>query len=213
MITRNRWTLLAIPVVVLGLLALTMGHRGVTPAIADGPQLFLDWTDGPSNWQPGVPWFPPPFCAQWHEISPDFCKDWHQVGYEDNGDGVVSVCDYIILQQAPAPPIRFHIDEVGPTVYLDCNGVIMEPADPAWDGGNPYNTQWQVLYPTAGVYDLGGWADNGNGTLDVCDFVTIPGIGDCHVKRVGCNIRVSVPPTGTDLGTWGKVKGIFSNLF
>ncbi len=212
-ITRNRWALIAIPVVALGLLALTMGHQGVTPASATDPQLFLDWSNGPSNWDPSQPWVPPPFCSIWHEISPDFCKEWHQVGYEDNGDGVVSACDYIILQNAPAPPVRFHIDSFGPTVYLDCGGAIMEPATLGWLGGDPYTTQWQMLYPTQGIYDLGGWADNGDNTLSVCDYVTIPGVGNCHVKRIGCDIRVSVVPTGTENSTWGKMKGLFSNLF
>jgi len=213
MITRNRWLLIAVPLLVLGFFVLASGHRGATTAIANPPQLFLDWSDGPSNWNPSLPWVPPGFCSLWHEISPTFCQEWHQVGYEDNGDGVVSPCDYIILQQAPAAPIRFHVDSVSPTVYLDCNGAVMEPATLGWLGGDPYTTQWLMLFPTTGTFDVGGWADNGDNTLSVCDYLTIPGVGNCHVKRIGCDIRVSEVPTGTQPSTWGTLKGIFSNLF
>ena len=84
-------------------------------ATAQVQQIFLDWQDGPNNWQP--PFFIPPFCATWHEISPVFCRTYHQDGFADNGDGVVSPCDFIILNG-----VTYHVDSAGPTVYLDCSG-------------------------------------------------------------------------------------------
>ena len=171
-------------------------------------EIFLDWSDGPENCSSGI-FAPPANCATWHEISPAFCTDHHQDGFEDNGDGVVSVCDYITLDNS-----RYHVVNVGPTLYLDCspggqNPLILEPVS-AWNG-DPMEAQWVEIYPENGGYFgyMESWVDNGDGQLSVCDEVVIAGI-TCHVKRVGCNIRVvSAPPNATEQKTWGNIKAFF----
>lgn len=207
---KNRWTVLALvlPVVVyLGLTAV-----GEKTATAQGEQIFLDWQDGPTNCQPPFPI--PPVCATWHEISPLFCRTWHQDGYGDNGDGVVSACDIIIING-----VTYHVDSADPTVYLDCNGDgqtsrIVEPVTDEWNYGNPYDTQWMEIWPEFGlIHTIEGWNDgDASGGLSVCDVILVNG-QNCHVKRIGCNIRVSFPTTSTEDTSWGKVKGFFSDLF
>lgn len=206
---KRRWALLA---AVLGL-ALYVGLTAVgnRSATAQVPQIFLDWADGPNNWQP--PFYIPPNCASWHEISPVFCNMYHQDGFQDNGDGYVSPCDIIVLNG-----IVYHVDTAGPTLYLDCSGggqttMIVEPVDENWQGGDPALTEWFEVYPNFGLsHTLEYYTDGDNsGGLTVCDFVPVGGTS-CHVKRIGCNIRVSRPPTSTEPSTWGSVKGLF-NLF
>jgi hypothetical protein len=206
----KRVALLVAVLAALGTIGLAVASRGPATATAQGTQIFLDYNNGPVNWDPLVPWPIPPFCTTWHEITPAFCMTHHTDDYSDNGDGVVSVCDIIVLNGIP-----YHVDEVGPTLYLDC-GLIMEPADPTWVGGNPYNTQWLQLHPTYDPtpIDLAGWYDvDGSGGLNVCDNIQVPGGAICHVKRIGCNIRVSPVPNATEESTWGKIKGAFESLF
>jgi hypothetical protein len=207
---KSRWLIIAIvlpAIVYIGLT--TVGHRSATAA---GEQVFLDWQDGPPNWSP--PFLIPPNCATWHEISPAFCNVYHQDTYNDNGDGVVSPCDIIALNG-----IAYHVDTAGPTVYLDCSGGgqttrIIEPVDENWIDGNPYDTQWMEIWPNFGViHTIDGWNDgDASGDLTVCDIIIIAG-QTCHVKRIGCNIRVTRVPTATEESTWGKVKGLFQDMF
>ncbi len=46
-------------------------------------------------------------CETWHEIAPEFCREWHVDEWDDNGDGIVSQCDYVVLDGA-----TWHIEEI-----------------------------------------------------------------------------------------------------
>ena len=47
-------------------------------------------------------------CSTWHELWPTYCIMHHQDSYEDDGDGLISPCDYFTLDG-----VRYHIDWVG----------------------------------------------------------------------------------------------------
>lgn len=59
-----------------------------------------------------------PTCETWIEVWPDFGPLFHVDGWGDNGDGVVSVCDTVVLGGRPA-----HIDEIKPNIRV-------KPGDP-----------------------------------------------------------------------------------
>lgn len=53
-------------------------------------------------WVGGAPAVPPYIESQWHQVKgPDICTDWMLVDWEDNGDGVLSQCDWIELALKP----------------------------------------------------------------------------------------------------------------
>ncbi|MFN0150653.1 MAG: hypothetical protein ACKVU1_08080 [bacterium] len=203
---------------VIGAFAGVVALAGLALIAASGPEravaqqeIYLDWSDGPENCASGTPWLPPPTCSSWHEIAPAFCTDHHQDGFQDNGDGVVSVCDVITLDGAD-----YHIVNAGPTLYLDCSGggeaagttMILEP-EGAYTG-DPMAVEWFEVYPDLYGYagTITSWLDNGDGELSVCDQVVIGGL-TCHVKRVGCNIRVVPFVNANEASTWGKIKSFF----
>jgi len=202
----------------IGLLGGAVALAGLAVIATSGPEsaraqqeIYLDWSDGPENCASGTPWLPPPTCSSWHEIAPNFCVDHHQDGFQDNGDGVVSVCDIITLDGA-----EYHVVNVSPTLYLDCSGggeasgttMILEP-EGAYSG-EPLVGEWFEVYPDFYGYagPITSWVDNGDGELSVCDQVVIAG-QTCHVKRVGCNIRVVPFVNATETTTWGRIKSFF----
>ncbi len=155
---------------------------------------------------PLVPDAVPANCSTWHELYPAFCTDHHQSDYEDNGDGQVSACDYIHLDG-----MRYHIDWVGPTYWLDCD-VIAEPTNPG--SGNPQCEEWEEVYPNPGnLWHVDNWDDNGNGVVDECDFVTITDSAGntitCHIHKVGLNIRIRDDGTASEKTSWSKFKAMF----
>lgn len=73
-----------------------------------GPTYFLscmgeDWVVEPED-----PTGQDPTCEMWHEIYPNFCAPHHVDGWIDNGDGVVSPCDIVIVDG-----VECHIDDIG----------------------------------------------------------------------------------------------------
>ena len=92
----------------------------------------------------------PENCSTWHELYPNYCTSLHQDGFEDNGDGVLSPCDYIILDGE-----RRHIDWVGPTYWTDCD-LILEPIE--FIPGDPTGQEWLEIWPNFGVpHIIEGW--------------------------------------------------------
>jgi hypothetical protein len=65
---------------------------------------------------------PPDSSVQWHRIYPpeSYCEGWHQDGFIDNGDGILSHCDTLIMSLKPEREIqkRWHIEEVTRTLLL-----------------------------------------------------------------------------------------------
>ena len=149
----------------------------------------------------------PPDGSAWHEIFPAYCTMTSQDSYEDNGDGVVSACDFITLSGT-----RYHVDWAGPTYWLEC-----EPGTPPWGaeptepqtGEDPTCQVWHEVYPNfCQEHHIEGWDDNGDGVLGVCDYVIVGGVA-CHIVDVSLNITVTPSTSPTEDRTWGKIKAFF----
>ncbi|MFH1680961.1 MAG: hypothetical protein ABIH26_09995 [Candidatus Eisenbacteria bacterium] len=174
--------------------------RDAASVRANPPEMHLDLESGGELIQ-GIPGD----CATWHELYPNYCVPHHQDAYQDNGDGAVSVCDYIILDG-----VRWHIIWVGPTYFTD-DGHVWEPVgDPT---GDPICQDWHMVYPDyCYTVHIDDWDDNGDGVLSECDYVSYEGTWH-HIDRVGLDIIVVPDPTATEETSWGKVKKFFSDLF
>ncbi len=204
------WSILvAGAVLAVGAYAASGPHTDV--AEAQSQEIFLDWADGPENCE--APFAISPDSANWHELAPTYCANRVQTGFTDNGDGVVSVGDYIFLDG-----VRFRVTSSGPVVYLDCavgyNPTIIAPLDGSVPEGDLTLTTWVEIYPEFGeiLGRIREVTENGDGRLSVCDYVSLGPI-TCHVKRVGCDIRVVEAPNASENPSWGAVKGLFGRLF
>jgi len=153
----------------------------------------------------------PPTGSQWHELWPNHCAMWTQGAYEDNGDGEVSVCDGMNLEDASGEISGWHITWAGPTYYIsnpaDPNDFgYMEPTEPQ-SGGNPTCETWLEVWPNHGMeWHIDDWMDtNQSGVLDVCDEIIIAG-AVYHIDDIGLNIVVEPGPVPTTQSTWGDIK-------
>ena len=152
----------------------------------------------------------PPDCSDWHELHPNFCIIHHQDVYEDDGDGQVSVCDFITLSG-----VRYHIDWVGPTYWL----IEMTAGDEMWceptipdPGGNPTCEIWHEVAPDFCLeWHIDDWEDNGDGVLSICDNVLI-GESWWHIEDIGLNITATETPSPVEDSTWSKIKTFFQEL-
>jgi len=129
----------------------------------------------------------PEDCTNWHELYPVYCSILHQDGYKDNGDDVISACDYIKLDGR-----WYHIEWVGPTYFLSegPDTLIVEPDEPT-TGGNPTCEIWHEIYPIfCQLWHVDDWVDNGDGVISVCDYVIIDG-RTWHIDRIGLDIEVA----------------------
>lgn len=171
-------------------------------------EIFLDWAEGPENCPEtfGLP----PTCSTWHEIAPTFCNQRHQTGYSDEDtNNLVTAGDYIFLDGA-----RYRVTSAGPVVFLDCSRIIEPEGGILPEGGNMTDVTWIEIYPEYGL-ELGQLyisSENGDGVLSACDFIKVGRI-NCHVNRIGCDIRVVEAPNSSETRTWGAVKGFFGELF
>lgn len=171
-------------------------------------EIFLDWGDGPENCPSSFG--PPPTCTTWHEIAPTFCNERHQTGFSDeDNNNTVTLGDYIFLDGA-----RFRVTSSGPVVFLDCSRIIEPEGGIVPDANSMADVTWIEIYPEYGreLGRLNIVMDNGDGVLSPCDFVKVDRI-NCHVNRIGCDIRVVEAPNTTESKTWGAMKGFFTALF
>jgi hypothetical protein len=163
-------------------------------------QYYFEFQAGPGREVPAD-------CSTWHELYPTFCLPHHQDDYFDNGDGVISACDGIVLDG-----LRYHVDWVGPTYILDHNGQ-MSYWEPMGTGGcNPVCETWHQVYPdfcvTAHV-DM--WEDtDGSGTVTACDYLMLGGVL-YHVADVQLDIQTS-PCSPVDNTSWGQIKSLFGTF-
>jgi hypothetical protein len=148
----------------------------------------------------------------WHEIWPIYGLEDQETGYEDNGDGVVSVSDFIWIIRQFGGSTEYYVSWVGPSYFLSREGgtAVYEPLDePEW--GNPICQVWQDVslgWPPHVNHHVDAWADNGDGIPSVCDTVVLDGV-EWHIDHVGFNIFVEDPHVGTDQRSWGRVKRMF----
>jgi len=182
----------AVVVAFIGVLALALPAAG---------QLYLEFAGTPIRDIPVD-------CSEWHELFPTFCLIHHQDDYVDNGDGVVSICDVIVLNG-----VRYHVDWVGPTYVLENQGTgdrrWYEPTEPL-PPTNPVCSFWHMVYPDfCTSHHVDGWDDNGDDVVSECDFIWIDGIA-WHVVEVGLDITVTEEPSPAEQTSWGHVKSLFS---
>ncbi len=169
----------------------------------------------------------PPDCSSWHELWPAFCTNLHQGGYIDNGDGVVSECDYIQLEG-----IWYHItyvyqEELPSGDWLTRIQVVraeeehraaaeVETALP------PDCIMWHELAPDFCTFlHQDGYVDNGDGEISVCDYIKLEGVWyhiiavyytESRDGRVLVEISLSEPMAGAPESidsSWGRIKSEF----
>lgn len=152
----------------------------------------------------------PPNGEPWHELYPNFCVIHPQDNYEDNGDGIVSVCDVVTFGGT-----RYHVDWVGPTYIMECiiSGEIgyFEPTE-IYPEGDPTGQMWHQVYPCFCMEGIvQEWEDNGDGILSPCDILLVSGI-EMHLQEIALDIEVSEVESPVEQTTWGKIKDFFGNL-
>jgi hypothetical protein len=142
--------------------------------------LYLEYPTG--HYTPGNP-----VNTQWHALKPGFCTMYSVQNWRDNGDGKLSVCDYIKVQNvATAETSWYHVDaitvtlELNPTKYIDYTGPGQFPPKGFADSTiyQPLGTRWFEPYPNWNyVWAVQRWVDNAIGTpdgyLSVCDTLDL----------------------------------------
>jgi hypothetical protein len=201
-------------VLLVGVVALTVAVIGIGRKTADAQTGYLSFDLVDPLTEPI-----PPFCTTWDELYPEPSILWHQEDYQDNGDGVISVCDNITLTDPTGLPMTFHICWVGPTYFLSRPEVpdplVLEPqGDEPPTGENPICEIWGPI-PDGPGYHVDGWQDNGDGLVSECDFVHFEGEGPdiwWHLDRISLDILVSPPggPSASEKSTWGWIKSLFN---
>jgi len=163
---------------------------------------------------PGQGWQIPSNGSTWHELWPTFCTPHVQGGYADNGDGVVSICDNIIV--GPGEEC-WHVTDVTTTYWFSC---VYHPNDlpfeaevhlPPDEPGSPICRTLHIVHPDyCTSIHISDWIDcNSNGMLDVCDIV-FAGDQCWHLDKVNCDVTVAFnPATKAKPNTWGWLKSLF----
>jgi len=148
----------------------------------------------------------------WHEIYPSYCDYYQQTGYGDNGDGIVSPCDWITLGDT-----RYHIVDVIPTYFF-----ATEDGPLIFEGTIPYSDElkdptcqtWIQVYPPEDYMrqvHVDRWVDGGDGSFNQCDDVEIEGVL-LHVEGIGLDIVIGEEENPVERGTWGNIKSFFHQL-
>jgi hypothetical protein len=167
----------------------------------------------------------PPDGASWHELYPFFCRYFTQIRYIDNGDGIISVCDYITLQGPDGATYRHHIEDVlWAYVFHDALTIFTFYFE-TYHGpnGDPSGSYFHLVYEDE---DEGGfceewfvdsWEDlNKNGIVDAGDvlYMADPWGGYPHGQIVEVSIDILIDDgTAVGDGTWGAIKAFFGGMF
>ena len=144
-----------------------------------------------------------PNCTYWHEVWSIYSNVYHIINWTDNGDGILSFCDYIDLNltQGAIPPgiYRWHVDGVSNELIL------------RWKMMNPICTWWHEIYPNyCGWHHLASWEDSGQpkGQLSPCDQIDMINeeTGEktwYHVDRMTVTLNVTISPEPAE---WMKIE-------
>ncbi|MFC1970283.1 right-handed parallel beta-helix repeat-containing protein [Chloroflexota bacterium] len=176
-----------------------------------------------------------PVSTQWHEIWPLLYRHYHLSSWEDNGDGILSYCDEIGLDEESDGQVRlYHVEEVTITLFVTHNEtgkamyIELEGGYNASVLMSPVCTQWHEIYPVfCREYHLSDWEDtNMSGNLTPCDYVVLTNnatgrVAWWHVEDVATDIVVALkpPPVGGEaypvskmslLAPWIAVGGVFA---
>ncbi|MFH1501788.1 MAG: hypothetical protein ABIG03_01945 [Candidatus Eisenbacteria bacterium] len=169
-------------------------------AIPAGAQMYLESGGPPIRYDDSIP----PDGSQWHELYPAFCTPRIQNSYEDNGDGVVSACDVIVIDG-----IRNHVDWAGPTYYIAHAQVGERWLEPEPGIPDMYHEVAPVFCTTWEVLD---WDDVDQDTeISFCDMLLLSD-GWWHVEDVRLDITVTEEPSPVEQSTWGKIKSWFGSI-
>jgi hypothetical protein len=168
------------------------------PAVA---QMYLESGGPPIRYDDSIP----PNGSQWHELYPTFCTPRIQNDYEDNGDGVVSACDIIVIDG-----IRNHVDWAGPTYYIAwTQGPGERWLEP--EEGTPFYHEVAPNFCT--TWEILEWEDtDGDQEISFCDNILLSD-GWWHVEDVRLDITVTEEPSPVEKGTWGWIKAKIGQLF
>ncbi len=170
-------------------------------AMPAGAQMYLESGGPPIRFDDSIP----PNGSQWHELYPVFCTPHVQDDYQDNGDGVVSVCDVIFVDGT-----RYHVDWAGPTYYLSWSG----GADERWCEPEEGTEFWHEVAPNfCQTWEVLGWEDTDqDGEISFCDQILLAD-GWWHVEDVSLDITVTEEPSPVRQSTWTRIKDFFSGVF
>lgn len=70
-----------------------------------------------------------PICEIWHEVYPNFCQQIHIDSWLDNGDGHLTVCDVVDVQDPTGlPPRYYHIDRIECDITIEPVIVPVKPS-------------------------------------------------------------------------------------
>ncbi|MGB2853539.1 MAG: CARDB domain-containing protein, partial [Dehalococcoidia bacterium] len=158
-----------------------------------------------------------PICPDWHELYPAYCNQYQLSDWEDNGDGVLSPCDNIVLtDKTTGEEVLHHVDEMTVTILVSSEQPeigeevpVLQAVEEAYlefVGGyeevaramkEPVCTYWHLVYPEfCPDYHIAGWDDNGDGYLNYCDYILLDDVETgkgwwWHVEEVTWDIIVS----------------------
>lgn len=217
------WNSVRVPLCLGGALALAVATLSAGSAVRPArsgqpaPLLYLDLVENPSRPAgapaPGAAAAPvPPNSSNWHELHPVLTGQHAQQAYTDNGDGLVSIGDVLRLDG-----LDYRIVWAGPTYFTTVNGAprAWEPSQAPHDPAAPVGETWQEVVPAFGTpIAVTAWADNGTGTLDPGDELTVVPDGGAAVTArldvIGTNITVEpLPVVPTAPTTWSGLKRLF----
>jgi hypothetical protein len=148
----------------------------VTPNLPQFPPMYLDWV-GPDIPDPLFPG------GSWHEIHPNHCAPWECLAWGDaNPNGIFDVGDEVfILNPDTGNQFWARVDGFSsdieivredppepPRMWLGGQG--RSPFEPILDPLGPWLEEWPLFPQWWSCVD---WMDNGNGFLDVCDYVSV----------------------------------------
>jgi len=136
-----------------------------------------------------------PVSTYWQEIYPDYDVCYVIDGWTDNGDEILSPCDYInITDLTGGPTEEYHVENV--TLTINITNPQEEPflfeylgdgtiEDMYHTKTHPNHTWWEMVWPwfQSETLPIEDWDDNCNGVLDYCDMILLGGVW-CHVEGV-----------------------------
>jgi hypothetical protein len=149
-----------------------------------------------------------PVGTTWHELSPDFSDGPFTLAHwEDNGDGILSPSDQVILTEPADYYFDYHLDHITGMLHLTPYPSAPEPCFVEFRGtyddflaalSNPNATMWDDVHYFC-QYILVDWADNGDGLLSPSDNLTFydacfGGDRAYHIEAVSTDIGLSRKP-------------------
>jgi hypothetical protein len=150
-----------------------------------------------------------PVCTYWNELHPEYGNVYHIIGWEDNGDNLLSPSDSVYLD--PGAILPYHVETVtltllvsdvsnpSTTMYIEFEGSFEEMYSVKT---TPGGSHWHEVYPVfCPLYYIVGWWDTypiGNNILGYGDMLNLynvdtQGVTDWYVEELAIDITVELP--------------------